>query len=72
MTDLIWENVKKFRYPVIIIHGKEDTLTLPEPATDFYKKCSSQDKTIEIFEEGRHEMQWDAEREKVAAIHEIF
>lgn len=72
MTNLIWKKVQSFRYPMIVIHGKKDTLCLPGPAERFYQKAASQDKTMEMYVEGRHEMQWDKERERVVLVFRHF
>lgn len=40
MTDWILPRASRFRYPCLIIHGKEDTFTDYEASIKFYQKIS--------------------------------
>ncbi|CAD8176051.1 unnamed protein product [Paramecium pentaurelia] len=53
--------VQTFKYPIIILHGKQDAVSSYHESVRFYEKCGSQDKSIKLFENGYHELQHDFE-----------
>lgn len=46
----------QFKFPILIMHGKEDTLSHYGDSVKFYDTCGSADKTIKLFENGYHEL----------------
>ncbi len=50
--------------PVLLFHGAADRLTDPDGTRALYSKAASEDKTLEIFEDGYHELFNDLERER--------
>ncbi|CAK83537.1 unnamed protein product (macronuclear) [Paramecium tetraurelia] len=53
--------VQTFKYPILILHGKQDAVSSYHESVRFYEKCGSQDKSIKLFENGYHELQHDFE-----------
>ena len=53
--ELLQEGVKKFVLPVLLTHGSIDTLTDPNATKEFFQKCPSEDKQLQIFEGYYHE-----------------
>ncbi len=50
MTDLIPLNsMHKLSIPTLFIHGKKDTLVIPENSEKLFEKCSSMQKEIYLF-----------------------
>eukprot|EP01066_Platyproteum_vivax_P011254 Platyproteum_vivax@DN5109_c0_g1_i1.p1 len=58
----------EFKYPVLIVHGKKDRLTDPEASEKFYQLCSSNDKTLQLFEHSYHEVHKDINREEMFSL----
>ena len=65
MIDDIQANLEKFLLPVLIMHGTQDTLTNIEGSKLLYKKASSNDKTLRLFERFYHEILNEPERDQV-------
>src|SRR5579884_966775 len=54
-----------FRVPLLILHGSEDRLILPEGSREFYENAGSEDKVRIVYEGGRHEPHQDRDRDRV-------
>lgn len=58
-------DVGGFRFPIVIFHGKKDSVTNYEDSKTFiYTKLTAY-KQIHLFENGYHEMQHDEERDEI-------
>ncbi len=57
-------DMKKIFLPVIILHGKKDKIVPYSGSVSLYQDISSKDKTLELFEEGYHELWNDYEKEE--------
>lgn len=64
MMQFIQANAEEFALPFLLIHGDADRLTNPDGSDLLFQKASSEDKTLEIFEGGYHELIRDLESEK--------
>ncbi|NND34683.1 MAG: alpha/beta hydrolase [Saprospiraceae bacterium] len=54
-----------FDWPVLVLHGSDDGLTEPEGSRVFYEQIASDDKTLKLYEEYRHELLNELGREVV-------
>lgn len=61
----VQEQAEKLTYPVIFLHGSSDRLADPHGSQHMYDNCSSQDKTIKIYEGWYHELFREPQKEKV-------
>jgi alpha-beta hydrolase superfamily lysophospholipase len=59
--------IGELRLPLLVYHGKDDTLTPPGGCDLVYNGVSSQDKTIRYYENMLHEPHQEIEREQVFA-----
>ncbi|XP_052200368.1 caffeoylshikimate esterase [Diospyros lotus] len=53
-TEYIESNVEKVSSPLLILHGAADRVTDPSVSQFLYKKASSNDKTLKLYEGGYH------------------
>jgi alpha-beta hydrolase superfamily lysophospholipase len=60
----VQQNADKFKPPLLILHGTSDRLTNPEGSRLLSQKASSDDKSLEMFEGGYHELIRDLESER--------
>jgi alpha-beta hydrolase superfamily lysophospholipase len=58
-------NASKFKYPCLIVHGNNDTVTNYRASVKLFKGIVGQEKQLEIFEDGFHELHLDDDREKL-------
>lgn len=58
-------NVKKFNYPVLILHGSDDKLVSPEDSHQLYENISSTDKEIKIYNGLYHEILNESIKDKI-------
>ncbi len=56
-------DMKKISLPALILHGKKDRIVPYSGSVNLYQNISSKDKTLELFEEGFHELWNDYEKE---------
>jgi len=68
MVDYILPNAYKFKYPCLVIHGYDDTVTNCDDSVRFYHRISSEDKLLKIFADGYHELHNDKDKEKLKAL----
>lgn len=61
------DNAPEFSYPVYILHGTDDKLADPKASENFYKNCSSQDKTLKMYDGLYHEILNEPEKDEVIA-----
>ncbi|AMC94341.1 hypothetical protein AOC36_10260 [Erysipelothrix larvae] len=54
--EYIWENVSSIRISTLIIHGQNDPMISVQSSETFYDSIASIDKTLEIIEEGEHDL----------------
>jgi alpha-beta hydrolase superfamily lysophospholipase len=64
----IQQNAGKFHLPVLLLHGTEDHLTNPEGSELLFREASSDDKSLEIFQGGYHELIRDLEPERYHSL----
>lgn len=55
----------EFELPVFITHGSADGLTDPSTSQQFYDECSSEDKTLKIYDGLYHEIMREPEKDEV-------
>ena len=60
----VQQNAENFRLPLLILHGTADRLTNSDGSELLFQKASSEDKILEIFEGGYHELIRDVESER--------
>jgi acylglycerol lipase len=60
-----WERVTEWLTPLLVMHGSADQSTDPDGSVRFYEMVSSRDRTLELIEDGAHELLNDVERERV-------
>jgi alpha-beta hydrolase superfamily lysophospholipase len=65
MIEFVVPNASKFKYPVLIVHGNNDTVTNYRASVKLFKGIVGQEKQLEIFEDGFHELHLDDDREKL-------
>ena len=58
--------------PYLLLHGKEDKICSVEGSKAFHKFSSSEDKTIDIVEAGRHHLYIETENIRRKAINTTF
>lgn len=68
MMRFIQANASKFKLPILLIHGSDDGLTNPNGSELLYGKATSEDKTLEVFPGGYHELINDLDQEKVMKL----
>lgn len=49
-----FQNASSFKTPVIIFHGKNDSVANYKDTTSFYEKLGSRKKFLKIFDNGYH------------------
>ncbi|KRX00176.1 hypothetical protein PPERSA_10675 [Pseudocohnilembus persalinus] len=54
--DIIQPSAKYFNYPILLYHGQRDCITNYKDSIRFFNKIKSQDKKIQLFQTGYHEM----------------
>ncbi len=54
----------EFDLPLLILHGTADRLTNPKGSDLLFEKAISKDKTLEVFQDGYHELIRDLEAER--------
>lgn len=59
------DNLNKFRYPVLILHGEDDKIVDPSCSKKFYERISSEDKKLKTYPELYHEILNEKEKEEV-------
>ncbi|WP_026965824.1 alpha/beta hydrolase [Algoriphagus terrigena] len=64
----VQQNAGNFRLPLLILHGRGDRLTNPDGSDLLFQKASSEDKTLEVFEGGYHELIRDLESERYLGL----
>ena len=61
------EQAPTLRVPILLIHGAEDSVTCRRATELFHERAGSEDKTLIIYPEARHETHNDLGRERVLA-----
>ncbi len=59
------ENTKNFKYPVLILHGRDDRIVSCEDSTEFYDLITSADKELKIYDVLFHEIFNEPEKDEV-------
>ncbi|MCX8063610.1 MAG: lysophospholipase [Candidatus Hydrogenedentes bacterium] len=59
----IHSDMKKISLPLLILHGKKDSIVPYIGSVVLYQNVSSKDKTLELFEDGYHELWNDYEKD---------
>lgn len=67
VVERVKENAERITLPLLVLHGKADTLNSAIGAQAFYDAVGSEDKEIRLYENGRHELHNDLDHEKVMA-----
>ena len=55
------------RIPVLILHGTDDTVTMPNGSKLFHETAGSKDKTLKFYPDHFHDLLNDVDKEKVVA-----
>ncbi len=63
-----WPLYPAWTAPVLALHGTADTFTNPEGSERFIAAVAASDKRLELFEDGRHELLNDLERDRALAL----
>jgi alpha-beta hydrolase superfamily lysophospholipase len=68
--DVCFAGAKDFRYPLLIMHGKEDKLTYPSGSADFAKLAGEKNKdvTLKIWDGLYHEIHNEPEQAEVFKV----
>lgn len=59
------DNLDKYKYPVLVLHGGSDAIVDPSCSEKLYKKISSKDKELKIYPKLYHEILNEPEKEEV-------
>ena len=62
-VDWIQKNMHRFNYPVIVFHGKMDSVCHYKYSKMFVEAKISQYRKLHLFEKGYHELQHDLEKD---------
>lgn len=64
---ILWlnKNLKEYKYPCLILHGKDDKIINNEASKNFFNKISSTDKELKIYDKLYHEILNEKERDNV-------
>jgi alpha-beta hydrolase superfamily lysophospholipase len=63
-----WKRYPQWTLPTLVLHGQQDRATLAEGSTRFIGAIKSNDKRLELFPEGRHELLNDLDRDAALAL----
>lgn len=61
------ENIKKYIYPCLILHGDDDRIVIPEASQWLYKSISSKDKSLKLYKAFFHEILNEKEKDRVVS-----
>ena len=61
----IFENAAEFRYPILLMHGKEDRLAYPRGSQEFAALAKQADITLKFWDGAYHELHNEPEQEQV-------
>ena len=61
----IMDNIHKYNYPCLILHGGNDQIAVPQASEFMYKNISSEDKKIKIYDGFFHEILNEIGKEEV-------
>lgn len=64
-ADWIEKNIKSYNYPCLITHGEKDKIVPKEASIYLYRRISSSDKEIKIYDDLYHEIFNENEKDKV-------
>jgi len=59
------DEASRFRIPVFLLHGGDDSVTSMEATQEFFHRVSAEDKTFKVYPEARHETHNDLCRDQV-------
>jgi acylglycerol lipase len=60
----------EMEHPLLLLHGEADTITCPDHTHLLYEKCSSQDKSLNIYPDAMHSLMAGETEEQISAIRE--
>ena len=63
-----WARYPGWRTPVLALHGTADTFTDPRGSERFVATIAAKDKTLALFDDGRHELLNDDERDRALTL----
>ena len=58
-------DARTLKYPILLVHGSDDLVTSVSATQEFFRELKSEDKTLVIIPDGRHEMHNDLCRHEV-------
>jgi alpha-beta hydrolase superfamily lysophospholipase len=58
-----WTQYGRWTAPVLVVHGEKDALTDPNGSKRFIEAVGAEDKKLELYPEGRHELLNDLDRD---------
>lgn len=68
VSEQAWRRYPQWQTPVLVLHGEKDTLTDPNGSKRFIEMIASQDKRLELYPEGRHELLNDLDRDAAWSV----
>ena len=66
-SERLKRDFQSIRIPVLILHGTDDTVTLPAGSKLFHETAGSKDKTLKFYPDHVHDLLNDVDKEKVVA-----
>ena len=55
----VFKNASSFKTPIMLFHGKNDSVANYKSSMEFFEKVGSLKKNLKIFDNGYHELQHD-------------
>lgn len=68
VAERAWSRYPNWATPVLVLHGERDTATNPEGSKRFHALVKTQDKTLALYPDGRHELLNDLDRDAVLGV----
>ena len=63
VSEAAWATYPRWHVPTLVLHGEKDTATDPEGSKRFVAMIASEDKQLQFYPEGRHELLNDLDRD---------
>ncbi|MEZ5972282.1 MAG: alpha/beta hydrolase [Hyphomonadaceae bacterium] len=67
-AETAWTRYPQWTTPVLVLHGEKDTLTDPSGSKRFFEMIGAQDKQLQLYPEGRHELLNDLDRDAAMEV----
>jgi acylglycerol lipase len=63
-----WRRYEGWKTPVLVLHGEQDRATDPRGSKRFFELIAADDKRLELYPDGMHELLNDLERDAVLGV----